>query len=389
MSHPLVNHSDDLQKLVDEELVIEIRNEFLFIYRIPYLDSNRQVQYGTLVSNLQVSGNRTVSNPDHTVYFAGEMPHDLDGSPLTSIINNSNQQTVADGFKVNHYMSSKPKPNGYTDYYHKMTTYIDIISGPAKAVDKSITEKGNRKINNHGESVFQYMNTNASKPELSSLNNKFKEQKVAIVGLGGTGSYILDLISKVPVKEIHLYDGDWFYNNNAFRAPGAASIEDLNIPQKKTDYLAGIYSKMHKGIISHPEYLTSEDVNKLENYDFVFLSLDKGELKKEIIELLEDSSIPFVDVGMGIHNKNNSLTGLLRVTTGTPSNTSHIWETDTIPFSDDLEDEYDSNIQIAELNSLNAALAVLKWKKLNGFYQNLGNEFNMFYRINSNKILNE
>jgi hypothetical protein len=30
--------------------------------------------------------------------------------------------------------------------------------------------------------------------------------------------------------------------------------------------------------------------------------------------------------------------------------------------------DYDGNIQIAELNSLNAALAVIKWKKLCGFY---------------------
>ena len=32
--------------------------------------------------------------------------------------------------------------------------------------------------------------------------------KVAIVGLGGSGSYILDLIAKTPICEIHLYDGD-------------------------------------------------------------------------------------------------------------------------------------------------------------------------------------
>ena len=35
---------------------------------------------------------------------------------------------------------------------------------------------------------------------------------------------------------------------------------------------------------------------------------------------------------------------------------------------------YSHNIQIAELNALNAALAVIKWKKLAGFYVDLEGE---------------
>jgi tRNA A37 threonylcarbamoyladenosine dehydratase len=45
--------------------------------------------------------------------------------------------------------------------------------------------------------------------------------------MGGTGSYILDLVAKTAVMEIHLFDGDDFNQHNAFRAPGAASLEDL------------------------------------------------------------------------------------------------------------------------------------------------------------------
>ena len=32
--------------------------------------------------------------------------------------------------------------------------------------------------------------------------------KVAVIGLGGTGSYLLDALAKCPVAEIHLYDDD-------------------------------------------------------------------------------------------------------------------------------------------------------------------------------------
>ena len=67
--------------------------------------------------------------------------------------------------------------------------------------------------------------------------------KIGIIGLGGTGSYILDFIAKTYVGEIHLYDSDKVLQHNAFRAPGAPSLQKLNEPVLKVDYLYNIYSK--------------------------------------------------------------------------------------------------------------------------------------------------
>jgi hypothetical protein len=39
-----------------------------------------------------------------------------------------------------------------------------------------------------------------------------------------------------------------------------------------------------------------------------------------------------------------------------------------VPETDPPDDVYKSNIQIAELNALNAALAVLRFKQIRGFY---------------------
>lgn len=44
--------------------------------------------------------------------------------------------------------------------------------------------------------------------------------------------------------------------------------------------------------------------------------------------------------------------------------------------------EYASNIQIVELNALNASLAVIKWKQLSGFYQDLEYEHHLTYSTN-------
>ena len=55
---------------------------------------------------------------------------------------------------------------------------------------------------------------------------------------------------------------------------------------------------------------------------------------------------------------------------------------------DDAEGEYERNAQLAELNALNAALAVIKWKKVRGFYNDRTRELNCEYVIDGNKLIN-
>jgi hypothetical protein len=52
-------------------------------------------------------------------------------------------------------------------------------------------------------------------------------------------------------------------------------------------------------------------------------------------------------------------------------------------------DDYNRNIQIAETNALNAALAVIKWKELFGFYRDLKSEHHSQFTIDTNLLLNE
>ena len=90
---------------------------------------------------------------------------------------------------------------------------------------------------------------------------------MAIVGLGGTGSYILDYVAKTPVKEIHLFDGDEFLNHNAFRAPGQ-NDEELRSKLKKVHYLQSRYVTMRRGIVPHDFFITAETVEHLRGMDF-------------------------------------------------------------------------------------------------------------------------
>ena len=93
---------------------------------------------------------------------------------------------------------------------------------------------------------------------------------------------------------------------------------------------------------------------------------------------------------MGVELTDDALGGILRVTTSTVQKRGQLKERHRIPFSDgDGNDEYSRNIQIADLNALNAALAVIKWKKLFGFYRDLDREHFTTYTIDGNQLLNE
>jgi hypothetical protein len=55
----------------------------------------------------------------------------------------------------------------------------------------------------------------------------------------------------------------------------------------------------------------------------------------------------------------------------------------------DAANEYEENIQIADLNALNAAIAVIGWKKLFGFYRDLANALHTSYTIDTDSLLSE
>lgn len=390
MLNQLVDHSPDLKKLRDDGYEVEIRGNYLLINNVPYLNSKKEIKYGTLASELTLRGDITAVPSTHVVLFVGEYPCNKDGIEISQIRHQPINLTLDDGLVANYSFSNKPT-EGYRDYYEKMTRYIEIISHPAESLGISVTARTFKVIESQDEgSVFNYIDTSSSRAGISSISDKLKPYKIGIIGLGGTGSYVLDLVAKTPVNEIHLFDGDEFLQHNAFRSPGAPSVEELNKKQKKVVYLKELYSKMHKRIFSHEVYIDSSNLDQLLGMDFVFMCLDKGNCKKIIVEKLEEAKISFIDVGMGIDIVDKTLIGIVRVTTSTDKKREHVRDKNRISFSEDAgNDAYSQNTQIADLNALNAALAVIKWKKLCGFYQDLENENHSTYTLNVNMLLND
>ena len=391
MSHRLIDLSADLRRLRDEGYNVQIVNGHVVVRDVPYLNSRKEVCRGVVASTLALAGDVTIRPDTHVGLFSGEYPHHANGQPIERIRHADISQQIGEGIHLNFSFSAKPQPTGYYgDYYDKLSTYVNILSGPVEAVDPSATAKMFPVVQNSiGDSVFKYVDTASSRAQITAISQKLALGTVAIVGLGGTGSYVLDLVAKTPVKEIHLYDADLFLQHNAFRTPGAPSSEELAEKLPKVVYLHRIYSKMRHGIVPHAELATAATSPQLAKMDFVFLCME-GRAKKEIIESLELHSVPFIDVGIGVYTAGDSLGGLIRVTTSTPARRNHVWNSKRIPFSNPAEDnEYSRNIQIADLNALNAALAVIKWKKLLGFYVDQEQECYTTYAIGGNELDNE
>jgi hypothetical protein len=81
--------------------------------------------------------------------------------------------------------------------------------------------------------------------------------------------------------------------------------------------------------------------------------------------------------------------GMLRRTASTPAMRTHVHD-GRISFGSggDELDLYSTNIQVADLNALNAAMAVVKWKKIRGFYRDLEREHHSTYTTDGNMLLN-
>jgi len=389
MSQKLVDRNRDLSRLRDEGYNVDVRDGYLVVADIPYVDGQRRVCRGTLVSELTMSGDHTQKPSTHVIRFAGDFPCTNLGTPIEAIRNQSQRQQLTPGLIVDHAFSSKPSAGFYKDYYEKVTTYANILTGHAQAIDPGASPLVFRPVVAlEDESVFQYIDTASSRAGIALANRKLVMNRVAIIGLGGTGSYLLDFIAKAPIKEIHLFDGDKFLQHNAFRAPGAPSQQDLETGSFKVDYFKSIYERMHRGIVAHAHFVTRDDLELLQQMDFLFICMDSGPVKRMIIEGLHAEERPFIDVGMGIELVEDVLTGMARITTSVRSHRDHIWDCISVA-ANAAENVYTRNIQIAELNALNAAVAVIQWKKLCGFYFDPIPSFNLTYVISSNKLLSD
>lgn len=386
-----ISHSEDLLRLRDEGVEYSlVKGTVLVVEHVPYLNRNVELCYGTLIFPLTMSGESLVPPVDHTAFWKGEQPCFTDGSFISGLVSCPQKRDFGNGIVSDYFLSRKPVENNgkYLSYRDKVIQHIQMISTPAREQYPDDCKKNQYEVVAENIDLpFCYGDTNAARAQITGISEKLEKQKIAIVGLGGTGLYLLDYLAKCPVSEIHLYDDDMFCNHNAFRAPGAASIEVLNRHLSKVQYGADLYSNVKRNVIPHKEKITPDNISCLNEMDFVFLCIDLNSVRNMIAKYLADHDKPFIDSGLGLENINGHIVGQVRVTTAFSGHYDHLRE--AFGSSDDDDNVYASNIQVAELNSLAATMSVIKWKKLMGFYGNTSsmNDLNFVYTIQTNTII--
>jgi len=382
MSHPLINLDSDFARLQDEGYDIEVRGGYFLVHHVPFLGKDGKLQFGDLRINLRMSGSQILPPTVHTAYWWKERPCLESGDYIPSLGDLRENADFGNGLLPSFMFSLYPDNGMYKSYYDKAVSYYNTIAGPAlHKFPDALREVKARLIIPEEESSLNYIDTNSSKSNLSHMNQLFKTQRVAIVGLGGTGAYVLDYLAKLDLKEIALYDGDEFNSHNAFRAPGAPSVETLESRMSKCEYLASIYSNMNNAIQWHVEMIGASNIHKLYDYDIVFICIDSNAARNFITRNLADHNVSFIDSGLGLFVTESSVGGNVRVTTAFTGCYDHLKDA----FGDlDLDNEdnpYKTNVQIAELNSVAATFSVIKWKQMLGFYTTYDNTLNKVFNV--------
>lgn len=376
MLKTLASHNPDLKRLLEKGYALAIDSDYLVVRDIPYLDSAGQLQWSALVGKLVHEDQTRVRPEDHQIYFAAPRPFGLDGQVVRGLGGGDGQlklsercQEVIVSQRFSHKLKEGGQPRPYIDHFEKIESYVAMVCGPAMerfGVSPYTFHEYEEETSN---SVFKLRDTLTSRAEISDLAKLFEQDVIAVIGLGGSGGYVLDFMVKTPVREIRGFDSDSFFVHNAFRSPGRLDMEEgAELRQSKAEVYQKRYENFRHGLTIKPLFIDETSAAELDGVTFAFVSVDKGSSRKRIIDLLIAKNIPFIDVGMGLKRYDGPISGTLRTTYFPHDNGDTVRSKGYVPETDPPDDVYKSNIQIAELNALNAALAVLRFKQIRGFY---------------------
>jgi hypothetical protein len=363
----LVNRNPYLARLEEGGFHIDFINGYFVLYGVPYLDGALDLCHGDLVSKVELSGDFVIDRPaDHQVFFRGGRPHGLDGNPI-GLAGGENRVTVAEDFITDRSFSRKPAA-GYETFEEKIDAYIQFLTAPAlERYPDASPRRGIELKAAEVDSPLKFPDTMSSKGAIVDYALLLQNKHVAVIGAGGTGSYIIDFLAKTHLRKISLYDYDVVHVHTLFRMPCSGSKADLGKP--KAQIVAERYAKFHGGIEWERERISKDSSDRFTPVDFAFVAIDDGPSRGEVCEMLATKGIPFIDVGMGLYRTSTGLNGVIRTSRVRPDELGDFLNSPDLPTENPPDNEYRHQPQIAELNALNAALAVYKFKQFLGFFQ--------------------
>ena len=235
-------------------------------------------------------------------------------------------------------------------------------------------------------------NTFEARAAIAPVQDRIRGQRIAIIGLGGTGAYLLDLISKTPVSEIHLLDSDRVDWHTLSRAPGAPTAEEIELIRAgsllKFDYYHSKYAAFPPCIHPHPFQVDGPSTFAAfladHPIDYAFVCIDQfteGDSARQdaVYCAVMEAGIPFIDSSVSIMLEDCAVRGA--VTTSAYDAGSDAWK-NAIPNAR-LEGAAPGyrNVQLPEVNAAAATFAVMEWRRRTGQYVSETPSFYQKFRL--------
>ncbi|GLH68217.1 ThiF family adenylyltransferase [Geothrix edaphica] len=377
----LASRNPFIDKIINQGYDVGFVNAHLVIFGVPYLNASGELKYLDMICPLDLREGYSIDRPsDHKVYFAGEIPCNIDGQKICTGTAEE-ARTVSDQIVGNRMLSSKPEGmRQYDSIEEKINQYLALISSPAIHKYPGVTPR--RALKKHLESAMsplKFPDALSAREGVVELSHKLRQHKVAIIGCGGTGAYVLDYLAKTHLEEIHLFDDDIVHVHTLFRLPGVYGEQHLGLP--KVEVLADSYVNFHGGIKPHVERVDQNNMGCLARFDFVFVCVDDAPSRQMIAQACHGASVPFVDVGMGLNKGANGLYGFVRTAGGDHGDFDKLNGTQYLPAQNAQDRDYRNQPQIAELNALNAAIAVIRFKQHMGFFDRLASSHAVVFDV--------
>ena len=311
-----------------------------------------------------------------------------DGNPIESYI-------AGDGKTWSHISIRK----GSQDSPEDDVSASDLIHRYAKQIVGAVAAAGYSETTSLAmRGPFKIPNTFEARAAIGPVQDRIRRQRIAIIGLGGTGAYVLDLVAKTPVMEIHLLDTDDVKWHNFMRAPGAPTAEEIESRHKgrllKVDYYHSKYASLREGIHPHAVRVDSQSTFGAflsgHPIDYAFVCIDQltdGDSPRQdvVYRALSEAAVPFIDSGVSITLDGRSVRGA--VTTSAYGAGSVAW-TDAIPNAR-VEGNVPGyrNVQLPEVNALAASLAVMEWRRRTEQYVSESASFLHKFRLERPRIV--
>ena len=242
----------------------------------------------------------------------------------------------------------------YLDAWDALKTYLHAVYGGFRASDNGGGHRAERPY------TFPILGER-DRDEVQWLD-LVRTERVAVVGLGGVGAWIADLIAKADVAEVHGWDADLIEDKNVIRMPGTVNPDWIG--KSKAEWFEETYRQIHRQVHGHPKYVDEQTAAGMcSNATFGFVAVDNDEGREIACAAMAAAGIPFIDVGISLSRRDGQVSASIRVTTAWPHDDA--WRK-AIPKVDKAGQETYGKVELPDIAAVAAGLAVQSWRKLRG-----------------------